>query len=54
MAPAGLCHSGAKGWQIVHECCECGARPRNWVAVDTIEPDDVTAVAALQPDVTRC
>ena len=47
MRPAGLAHSGNKGWQIVHRCERCGGTQRNRVASDTEQADDVRAVAAL-------
>ncbi len=47
MRPAGLAHSGNKGWQIVHRCERCGGMQRNRIASDTEQPDDVRKVAAL-------
>jgi len=40
MAPVGIEYSGAKGYQIVHECKRCGKRIKNKVAEDTDQPDD--------------
>jgi hypothetical protein len=47
MRPAGLTHSGNKGWQIVHRCERCGGTQRNRIASDTAQPDDVRKIAAL-------
>ncbi len=47
MRAAGLVYRRKKGWQIVHRCARCGAEAVNRVAEDTIQPDDVRAVARL-------
>jgi hypothetical protein len=47
MRPEGLAYRAGKGWQIAHRCERCGAVQRNRVAMDTIQPDDVVAVARL-------
>lgn len=47
MAPVGLRHKAGKGRQVVHRCLRCGVERPNRVALDTVEPDSIEAVAAL-------
>jgi len=47
MRPVGLAYRRKKGWQIVHRCAHCGAMGANRVAEDTVQPDDLCAVALL-------
>jgi DNA-directed RNA polymerase subunit RPC12/RpoP len=47
MQPAGLRYKPGKGYQIIHRCLQCGAERANKAAVDTIQPDDIEAIAAI-------
>ena len=47
MAPAGLEHSGKKGYVIIHRCAACGAVRRNRAALEDAVPDDWDALIAL-------
>lgn len=47
MEPAGLRYRSGKGWQVVHRCLRCGAARPNRVAADTVQPDDLDALARL-------
>lgn len=47
MAPAALRYRSGKGYQIVHRCERCGHVSVNKVAVDTVQPDEIIAVASL-------
>lgn len=47
MRPVGLAYRRKKGWQIVHLCERCGARVVNRVAEQTVQPDDIVALARL-------
>lgn len=49
MEPVGLTRVQGKGPAIVHRCLVCGARRRNRVATDTVDPDEIAALAALAP-----
>lgn len=44
MQPAGVDHSGKKGFMVIHRCTLCGAEDRNRLAPD----DDMDQVIALQ------
>lgn len=41
MVPIALEYSSKKGYQIVHECMQCGKIGRNKAAVDTLQEDDL-------------
>lgn len=47
MEPVGLQHNANKGFQIVHECLECGCRTVNKVAEFTVQPDDIDELIRL-------
>ena len=47
MKPVQLTYKSKKGWQIVHECLECGARKVCRIAVDTDQPDSYKRLALL-------
>ena len=47
MRPVGLRHKSGKGFQIVHVCLRCGCESVNKVAEDTIQPDDIEALARM-------
>lgn len=44
MEPAGVDHSGKKGFVLIHRCTACGAEDRNRLAPD----DDMDVVIELQ------
>lgn len=44
MEPAGVDHSGKKGYILIHRCTRCGAQDRNKLAPD----DDFDVVISLQ------
>ena len=48
MAPVRLQYKSGKGFQVVHRCLRCGKEQANRVAEDTIQPDDIEALIALQ------
>jgi hypothetical protein len=37
----------SKGYQIIHRCLTCGAERVNKAAMDTIQPDDIEALARI-------
>ena len=45
--PVGLDHRSGKGLVVVHRCTRCGFERPNRLAVDTVQPDDLDAVARL-------
>ncbi len=47
MKPIGLKYHSKKGFQIVHECIECGKRQVNRVAEFTVQPDDYDELVKL-------
>ena len=47
MRPVGLKFKAGKGYQIVHECLRCGAERVNKIAENTVQPDEIEAVAGL-------
>lgn len=47
MRAVGLAYRRKKGWQIVHRCTRCGFQGANRIADDSVQPDDVRAVAKL-------
>jgi hypothetical protein len=47
MAPVGLQYRAGKGYQVVHRCLSCGAERVNKAAADTIQPDDIEALARI-------
>jgi hypothetical protein len=47
MAPVGLHYHSKKGYQIVHRCQVCGQEQLNKAARNTIDPDDLEALARL-------
>ena len=47
MAPVGIQYRGGKGYQIVHRCLTCGAERGNKAATDTLQPDDIEALARI-------
>ncbi|KPK71021.1 hypothetical protein AMJ87_07875 [candidate division WOR_3 bacterium SM23_60] len=47
MKPVGLQYSTKKGFQIIHECLECGSRTVNKVAEFTAQPDDTDELIKL-------
>lgn len=47
MEPMALGHKSGTGFQIVHECRRCGGRSVNRVAEDTVQPDDIAALATM-------
>jgi DNA-directed RNA polymerase subunit RPC12/RpoP len=47
MAPVGLTYRSGKGYQIIYRCLVCGAERANKAAVDTIQPDDIEALARI-------
>lgn len=50
MRPIRLEHRSGKGQVLVHRCQACGLVRPNRVAVDTVQPDDLAAVARLATD----
>ena len=47
MRPVGLRHKSGKGFQVIHACLRCGCESVNKVAEDTIQPDDIEALARM-------
>ncbi len=47
MPPVRLERRSGKGAVVVHRCQWCGFERANRVAVDTVQPDDVAAIARL-------
>lgn len=47
MKPTGIQYHTKKGFQIVHECLECGFRTVNKVAEFTVQPDDIDELIKL-------
>ena len=47
MRPVGLRFKSGKGFQIVHECMQCGETSANRVAQDTVQPDSIGELALL-------
>ena len=47
MAPVGMTYRAGKGYQIVHRCLVCGAERLNKAAADTVQPDDIEALARI-------
>ena len=47
MAPVRIQYRAGKGYQIIHRCLSCGAERANKAAVDTIQPDDIEAIARI-------
>jgi ribosomal protein S26 len=47
MEPVGLRYKAGKGYQIIHRCLKCGAERPNKAAVDTVQPDDIEALAGI-------
>jgi hypothetical protein len=47
MAPVGIQYRAGKGYQIIHRCLVCGAERVNKAAVNTIQPDDIEALARI-------
>ena len=47
MMPVGIRYCARKGYQIVHRCLACGAERSNKAATDTVQPDDMEALAKL-------
>jgi DNA-directed RNA polymerase subunit RPC12/RpoP len=47
MEPVGLRYRAGKGYQIVHRCLKCGAERVNKAALDTVQPDDIEAIAGI-------
>ena len=47
MAPVAVKWAGAKGWQLVHRCEQCGTVRVNRIAGGCRQPDDAAALASL-------
>ena len=47
MRPLGLRYKPGKGYQIIHRCLRCGAERANKAAMDTVQPDDIEALAGI-------
>lgn len=47
MRPLRLEHRSGKGQVVVHRCLRCGYVRANRVAVDTVQPDQIEALARL-------
>ncbi|MDP7638098.1 MAG: RNHCP domain-containing protein [Candidatus Hydrogenedentes bacterium] len=47
MEPIGLRHKSGKGFQVVHKCLRCSEQRVNKVASDTVQPDEIEALARL-------
>ncbi len=47
MRPEHLEHRPGKGLVIVHRCVRCGHRRANRIARDTVQADDIDAIAEL-------
>ena len=47
MKPVGIRYKSGKGYQIIHRCLKCGAEKANKAAVNTIQPDDIEALARI-------
>ena len=47
MKPVRLNYKAGKGFQIVHQCLGCGVERVNRIAENTVQPDDMEAVAKL-------
>lgn len=47
MPPVRLEHRSGKGLVVIHRCRRCGFERANRLAVDTVQPDDLDAIARL-------
>jgi hypothetical protein len=47
MSPVGLRYRAGKGYQVVHRCLTCGVERINKAALDTVQPDDIEALARI-------
>lgn len=47
MRPVGIRYKPGKGCQIIYRCLICGAERVNKAAVDTVQPDDIEAIAGI-------
>jgi hypothetical protein len=47
MAPVGIQYRAGKGYQIMHRCLSCGVERPNKAAFNTIQPDDIEALARI-------
>lgn len=44
MKPIDLDYTSKKGYQLIHECIQCGKKQRNKIAIDTIQEDDIVSL----------